>query len=75
MRGYLMQSLHCDFMAKTIWLERFTTEITDDEILADIITNSICCPITRRRSGARHKRVPKDIEKPIIMGHGFAATS
>jgi threonine dehydrogenase-like Zn-dependent dehydrogenase len=55
-------------------LERFDLpEITDDEILADIITNSICMSDYKATiQGARHKRVPKDIaEKPIIMGHEF----
>ena len=55
-------------------LERFDLpEITDDEILADIITNSICMSDYKATiQGARHKRVPKDIaENPIIMGHEF----
>lgn len=49
-------------------------EIKDDEILAEVISDSICmstykCAI----QGAKHKRVPADVaEHPVIMGHEFA---
>lgn len=49
-------------------------EITDDEILVKVVTDSICmstykCAIL----GAEHKRVHEDVaEHPAIMGHEFA---
>ena len=55
-------------------LERFTLpEITDDEILADIVTNSICMSSFKAASqGAGHKRIPADVDShPIIIGHEF----
>jgi len=55
-------------------LERFDLpEISDDEILADIVTNSICMSDYKATiQGANHKRVPKDIaQNPIILGHEF----
>jgi len=55
-------------------LERFALpEITDDEILADIVTNSICMSDYKATiQGADHKRVPDDVaENPIILGHEF----
>lgn len=55
-------------------LERFDLpEITDDEILADIVTNSICMSDYKATiQGARHKRVPDDVaENPVIIGHEF----
>ena len=55
-------------------LERFDLpEITDDEILADIVTNSICMSDYKASiQGAKHKRVPDDVAtNPIILGHEF----
>lgn len=55
-------------------LEHFDLpEISDDEILADIVTNSICMSDHKAAiQGASHKRVPDDIaENPIIIGHEF----
>lgn len=55
-------------------LERFELpQISDDEILADIVTNSICMSDYKAViQGARHKRVPKDVAtNPIILGHEF----
>jgi len=55
-------------------LERFDLpEIGDDEILADIATNSICMSDYKATiQGASHKRVPDDVaENPIILGHEF----
>ena len=48
----------------------------DDEILADVVTNSICMSCHKAAlQGADHKRVPKDVAKnPIIIGHEFAGT-
>ena len=55
-------------------LERFElNEITDDEILADIVTNSICMSDYKAAiQGGKHKRVPEDVaDNPIILGHEF----
>jgi threonine dehydrogenase-like Zn-dependent dehydrogenase len=51
-------------------------EITDEEILADITTNSICMSCHKAAiQGESHKRVPKDIAvNPIIIGHEFSGT-
>ena len=48
-------------------------KIKDDEILARIITNSVCMSDHKAaEQGAAHKRVPDDVaENPIIMGHEF----
>ncbi|TJX68887.1 L-sorbose 1-phosphate reductase [Soehngenia saccharolytica] len=61
--------------ANDLRLEEFELpEIKDDEILVEIISDSICmstykCAIL----GEKHKRVPKDVsENPIIIGHEFA---
>lgn len=55
-------------------LEEFELpQIKDDEILAQIISDSICMSSYKAAiQGADHKRVPKDIESnPIIIGHEF----
>jgi L-sorbose 1-phosphate reductase len=55
-------------------LEEFELpEIKDDEILAHIISDSICMSSYKAAiQGSDHKRVPKDINKnPIIVGHEF----
>jgi threonine dehydrogenase-like Zn-dependent dehydrogenase len=47
--------------------------IKDDEILAHVVSDSIC-PSTYKAviQGSDHKKVPKDIDKnPIIIGHEF----
>ncbi|MEG2857267.1 MAG: alcohol dehydrogenase catalytic domain-containing protein, partial [Clostridia bacterium] len=48
-------------------------EIRDDEILAEIVTDSICMSSYKAAvQGGEHKRVPENIaEKPIIIGHEF----
>lgn len=48
-------------------------EITDGEILACIISDSICMSSYKAASqGAAHKRVPDDVaENPVIIGHEF----
>lgn len=45
----------------------------DDEILAKVITNSICMSSHKAaEQGPSHKRVPENIaEEPIIIGHEF----
>ncbi len=47
--------------------------IGDDEILATVISDSICMSSYKASSqGADHKRVPDDVaENPIIIGHEF----
>jgi len=51
-------------------------EMQDDEILADITSNSICMSSHKAaEQGAAHKRVPDDIaENPVIVGHEFCGT-
>jgi threonine dehydrogenase-like Zn-dependent dehydrogenase len=47
--------------------------IKDDEILAHVVSDSIC-PSTYKAviQGSDHKKVPKDIDKnPVIIGHEF----
>lgn len=56
-------------------LEKFELpDITDDEILAEIISDT-SCPSTYKEitQGPEHPRVPKDIDKnPVIVGHEMA---
>jgi len=55
-------------------LEEFELpEIQEDEILAHIISDSICMSSYKAAiQGTDHKRVPKDIDKnPVIIGHEF----
>jgi threonine dehydrogenase-like Zn-dependent dehydrogenase len=59
---------------KDLRLERFELpEMTDDDILADIVSNSVCMSDYKAvAQGTRHKRVPKDVaQHPIIIGHEF----
>ena len=59
---------------KDLRLEEFELpEIKDNEILADIVSNSICMSCHKAAmQGEDHKRVPKDVAKnPIIIGHEF----
>lgn len=56
-------------------LEEFELpEIRDDEILAEVISDSICMSTYKCATlGAKHKRVPDNVaENPTIMGHEFA---
>ena len=48
-------------------------EIKDDEILAEVITDSLCMSTFKAVSqGASHAKVPDDIgTNPIIVGHEF----
>ena len=50
--------------------------IKDDEILADITSDSICMSSYKATiQGAGHKRVPDDVAtNPIIIGHEFCGT-
>lgn len=55
-------------------LEEFELpEIREDEILAHIISDSICMSTHKAADqGAAHKRVPADVaENPVIVGHEF----
>ncbi len=47
---------------------------SDDEILAEVVSNSICMSSHKAaEQGADHKRVPDDVDKnPTILGHEFA---
>lgn len=56
-------------------LEEFELpEIKDDEILVEVVSDSICMSTYKAAiQGPDHKRVPKDVDKnPIIIGHEFA---
>ena len=58
-------------------LEEFDLpEIRKDEILADVVSDSICMSSHKAAiQGAKHKRVPKDIaDNPVIIGHEFCGT-
>ncbi len=48
-------------------------EIKDDEILARIVSDSICLSSYKAaKQGPEHKRVPEDIaDNPVIVGHEF----
>jgi len=48
-------------------------EIADDEILAEIVSDSICMSTWKAaEQGTAHKRVPEDIaENPVMVGHEF----
>ena len=55
-------------------LEEFELpEIKDDEILAKVISDSVCMSTHKAAlQGSDHKRVPSDIaENPVIVGHEF----
>ncbi|MED9948117.1 MAG: alcohol dehydrogenase catalytic domain-containing protein, partial [Peptacetobacter hiranonis] len=49
-------------------------EITEDELLVKIISNSVCLSTYKAAiRGNEHKRVPNDVaEHPAITGHEFA---
>ncbi|MCH4889529.1 zinc-binding dehydrogenase [Acidaminobacter sp. JC074] len=51
-------------------------EIKDDEILASIVTNSLCMSTYKAaKLGKDHRRVPENIDtNPVITGHEFAGT-
>ncbi|MDQ7093693.1 zinc-binding dehydrogenase [Desulfosporosinus sp. PR] len=56
-------------------LEEFELpEITDEEILVEVISDSVCMSTYKAAIlGTKHKRVPQDIDvHPIIVGHEFA---
>jgi threonine dehydrogenase-like Zn-dependent dehydrogenase len=49
-------------------------DITPDEILAEVVSNSICMSSHKAaEQGPEHKRIPKDVAtNPTILGHEFA---
>lgn len=60
-----------------IRLETFELpEIRDDEILADVMTNSICMSTYKAViQGSDHKRVPADVAtNPVVIGHEMCGT-
>jgi threonine dehydrogenase-like Zn-dependent dehydrogenase len=60
---------------KDLRLEEFELPaIKDDEILAKVVSDSLCMSSYKASSqGADHKRVPKDVaDNPVIIGHEFA---
>lgn len=59
---------------KDLRLEEFELPaLRDDEILAHIVSDSICMSSYKAASqGTQHKRIPKDAgQNPIIIGHEF----
>ena len=59
---------------KDLRIEEFELPaIKENEILAKIVTNSVCMSDHKAaEQGADHKRIPDDIDKnPIILGHEF----
>lgn len=56
-------------------LEEFDLpEIKDDEILAEVVSDSICMSSYKAaEQGSAHKRVPENVsDNPVIIGHEFA---
>jgi threonine dehydrogenase-like Zn-dependent dehydrogenase len=49
-------------------------EISDDEILASVVSDSICMSSYKAsHQGSDHKRIPDDVaQNPVIIGHEFA---
>jgi len=49
-------------------------EIREDEILAKVVSDSLCMSTYKAvKQGGAHKRVPDDLERtPAVMGHEFA---
>lgn len=60
---------------KDLRLEEFELpQIKEDEILAKVVSDSLCMSSYKATSqGTDHKRIPDDVaENPIIIGHEFA---
>lgn len=60
---------------KDLRLEEFDLPpVREDEILAKVVTDSLCMSSYKASSqGTDHKRIPDDVaENPIIVGHEFA---
>lgn len=59
---------------KDLRLESFELpKIQDDEILASVVTDSLCMSSWKAANqGANHKKVPDNVgENPILLGHEF----
>jgi threonine dehydrogenase-like Zn-dependent dehydrogenase len=59
---------------KDLRLEEFELPaLKDDEILAHVISDSICMSSYKAAGqGAQHKRIPKDVDRnPTVLGHEF----
>ena len=57
-------------------LEEFELpEMKDDEILAKVVSDSVCMSTYKtQKQGAKHLRVPDNVaENPVIVGHEFCA--
>ncbi len=60
---------------KDLRMEEFELpEITDEEILVEVISDSVCMSTYKAVIlGKKHKRVPQDVDvDPIIIGHEFS---
>ena len=60
---------------KDLRVEEFTLPpIKEDEILARVVTDSLCMSTYKASAqGSDHKRVPDNVaENPVIVGHEFA---
>ena len=60
---------------KDLRMEEFELpEITDEEILVEVISDSVCMSTYKAAIlGKKHKRVPQDVDvHPIIVGHEFS---
>jgi threonine dehydrogenase-like Zn-dependent dehydrogenase len=60
---------------KDLRLEEFELpKIGDDEILAKVVSDSICMSSYKAASqGSDHKRIPNDVaDNPVVIGHEFA---
>ena len=63
------------YRKKDLRLEEFEIpQIKEDEILAKVVSDSLCMSSYKAASqGPDHKRIPDDVsENPIIVGHEFA---
>ena len=61
--------------ANDLRMETFVLpEITDDEVLVRVVSNSICMSSHKAAiQGAAHKRVPDDVvDNPTLVGHEFS---
>jgi L-sorbose 1-phosphate reductase len=73
-RGFCTRAVRL-YGKKDLRLEEFELPpITDDEILAKVMCDSLCMSSYKAATqGTDHKRIPDNIaEKPIIIGHEFA---
>jgi len=60
---------------KDLRVEEFELpDLSEDEILAKVITDSLCMSSYKASvQGSEHKRIPDDVaEQPVIIGHEFA---